>query len=270
MNFVRALVIVLTLIAVGALASGYKVLAWVKFDPSSKTYSLSSGQTISDAEGAQFKPGQFVEVQGRTVIPKTQWRSPQDIEVAFHPQGASRVTFSHERHFGMIGSKDCMVCHADEKGLGSGKPWPSKAISIDLEPHGEKSTARFCSTCHTGTTRAAEIEGTKPPLNVKIFTAFGRKGDASCNHCHVPTSHGSDFTAIHREFAGNAQTCASCHRGGVGIKAGELVQALDFVKAQVGLSKNPEDASAFGHKLPNHFCAYCHATQDNFWEVKIR
>jgi hypothetical protein len=134
----------------------------------------------------------------------------------------------------------------------------------------QKSTARFCSTCHTGTTHSAEIEGTKPPLNVNIFTAFGRKDDTSCNHCRVPASHGSDFTAIHREFAGNGQTCASCHRGGVGIKAGELVQALDFVKAQVSLSENSEDASAFGHKLPNHFCAYCPATQDNFWDIKIR
>jgi Cytochrome c7 and related cytochrome c len=228
---------------------------------------LSNGAALT----ASLTPGQFVEVLAGQVQAKDQWRPPQDIEKRYLPAGQGRVNFSHERHFGTIGTKNCIICHADEKGLGRSDPRNSFAPTPALEPHGATSMGRFCEGCHNGNLNSTEIAAdAKPPLRVTIFTSFGRTGDSSCQRCHTPPSHGADFTPVHNVIAGQSTaSCAACHRGGREISVPELGQARSFVAAQLQILKNPEDTAAFAHTLPNHFCTYCHTTQIGFWKPRV-
>jgi hypothetical protein len=267
MTPVRFLTILFFALLFGAFAAGSKSLAWVLFDPSTSTYKLSNGNSFINND--KFEPGQFVEITGSVVRSLEQWRSPSDIEKRY-TTSAGRVNFSHERHFGALGGKNCIACHADEKGLAKGEPIESKAPSVELEPHGVTSTGRFCSGCHNANTKAKDAAGGQPKLNVTIFTSFGKKDNASCNQCHTPASHGADFTANHPDLVSvvGVETCTTCHRGGKTINLQALGQARTFVHAQRKLAKDPSDTSAFAATLPNQFCSYCHANEENFFSLK--
>lgn len=252
-----------------AWASGWKTLAWVRYDPATKSYGLSNGAPLPGLGISSLKAGRWVELRNGTAIPQPQWRPPQDIEKHWTPRGANRVTFSHERHFAALGGKNCLSCHADEKGLGSGKDFESRAPDVTLEPHAAKSIGRFCSSCHNDQTKPASFEGANPGVNATIFTTFGKSGDGACSRCHVPDSHGADFVPNHPLIVSSGkERCSSCHRGAQGIRVQDLSQALEYVHAQQSLLENPEDLAAFQKTLPNHFCTYCHTTQENFWTIK--
>jgi mono/diheme cytochrome c family protein len=267
MTPVRFLTILCFALLFGAFAAGSKSLAWVTLDPTTNTYRLSNGDGFTNT--ANLEPGQFVEISGSAVRGLEQWRSPNDIEKRYNTS-AGRVNFSHERHFGALGGKNCIACHADEKGLAKNEPIQSKAPSADLEPHAVTSTGRFCSGCHNANTKAADAAGGQPKLNVTIFSSFGKTDNASCNMCHVPASHGADFTANHPDLVGatGVNSCNTCHRGGKEISLQALGQAKTFVHAQQKLAHNPQDESAFAARLPNQFCSYCHANQSNFFNLK--
>jgi Cytochrome c7 and related cytochrome c len=267
MTPVRFLTILFFALLFGAFAAGSKSLAWVLFDPTTNGFRLSNGDSFTNT--ANLDPGQFVEITGSVVKSLEQWRSPNDIEKRYTTT-AGRVNFSHERHFGALGGKNCIACHADEKGLAKGEPIESKAPTVALEPHGATSTGRFCSGCHNASTKASEAAGGQPKLNVTIFTSFGQKDSASCNRCHTPASHGADFTANHPDLvsAAGIGSCTTCHRGGKDISLQALGQAKTFVHAQQNLARNPQDTSAFAATLPNQFCSYCHANQSNFFNLK--
>jgi len=239
---------------------------WVKVNPDSGRLELSNGQPLPASLKGQVVPGQFLE-GGRW--PTRTWRPPMDIEKTFKPESASRVVFSHERHFAALGAKGaaCESCHQQ---LSDVTTWPSLAPSPSLEPHGPKSIGRFCASCHDGQKQiqdvAAKIPGAKPPVNATLFSAFGKKGDESCSRCHVPKDHGQDFTPWHGDIAeGGAASCADCHRGATAISAKELNQVQDFFHAQLSLWKNPENDQAFNQTLPNNFCAYCHGIDQKAW-----
>ncbi len=267
MTPIRFLTILIFATLFGVVAIGSKSLAWVLYDPTSSTYKLSNGSSFKNT--ANLEPGQFVEITGSVVRGLEQWRSPSDIEKRYNT-ALGRVNFSHERHFGALGGKNCIACHADEKGLAKGEPIESKAPLATLEPHGTTSTGRFCSGCHNSNTLAADAAGGQPKLNVAIFAAFGKQGDASCNRCHTPASHGADFTANHPDLVSKAglQSCVTCHRGGREITLQALGQAKTFVHAQQKLARSSQDETAFAATLPNQFCSYCHANQSNFFNIK--
>lgn len=182
---------------------------YVRWDADKGKAFLSDGTPLPP--GIPVIPGQYVEVEGGRLKPKRQWQPPQDLVKAFQPQEASRVVFSHERHFAALGTKGntCETCH---KTLDENKTWRSLAPSPALEPHGAASLGRFCATCHDGKTRPTQLVGSQSPLKDPIFTAFGRKGDASCAQCHAPRDHGQDFTQGHGDKAehGGARKCATC------------------------------------------------------------
>ncbi|GIW24351.1 cytochrome c3 family protein [Meiothermus sp.] len=252
----------LALLGWAALAEGYKQLAWVKVEE-------KGGLVLSNGAKAPVgaKPGQFVALKNGGAKLLAQWRSPQDIEVAWASKGVGRVVFSHERHFSAIGVKQCETCHAEEKGLGKNTTWPSLVTGLEAEPHKPQSLGRFCATCHDGKTTAASLPEAKPPVPLKIFSAMG-KGGASCDRCHAPASHGTDFTPIHGEFAEDGANCSSCHRGGAQISPRDLGQAMAYIKAQLKLVKDSEDTASFQKTLPNNFCAYCHAADRELWQEK--
>jgi nitrate/TMAO reductase-like tetraheme cytochrome c subunit len=263
-----ALIAALLIFSGAILAAAPRVIAWVQFSAATNSYKLSNGSALNNTD--HLEPGQFVAVNGSSVAGLEQWRSPSDIEKRWFSE-AGRVNFSHERHFGALGGKNCVTCHADEKGLGKGEEFVSLAPSADLESHATRSTGRFCESCHNGSAKAAQqMEGGQPKLNVTIFTAFGRTGNASCSGCHVPASHGADFAPLHASIVGSSgvNTCTTCHRGGFEISLDALGQAKTFVHAQQQLSKDPQNQGAFSKTLPNQFCAYCHANQRDFFNVK--
>ncbi len=245
-----------------AAAEGGGRLLWLKLDAKTHALVFSDGTPAPTAVKARAVPGQYlVAVPGRIDLTRV-WRPPADIVKTFTPKGASRVVFSHERHFAALGAKApaCATCH---RTLKPEKVWPSRKRP---DPHGPKSLGRFCATCHDGKTRAAKIPGAKPPIDVVVFSAFGPKGAKRCRRCHVPRDHGRDFTPGHSERAeGGALGCAGCHRGADRVARGQIDQARTFFQAQMKLRKNPEDAKAFGVTLPNSFCAYCHGVDLRAW-----
>jgi len=263
---VRRLALLLLLLLGAVVASGAGRYLWVQVDPETGERRLSDGRPLPPELGRAVVPGQYLEAEGGRLKPKRQWRPPLDLERDFQPADAPRVVFSHERHFAALGAKGetCETCHnvLDEQ-----KTWASLAPAPGVEPHGESSLGRFCSTCHDGETRASEVEGASPPRDGPIFTAFGRQGDPDCARCHVPRDHGRDFTPWHGEAAeeGGRYRCADCHRGARTITRAEAEQALRFYHAQMRLLENPEDESAFSVTLPNNFCAYCHGLDLEAW-----
>ncbi|WP_243028731.1 cytochrome c3 family protein [Thermus albus] len=237
---------------------------YVRWDAEAGRALLSDGSPLPP--GVRLVPGQYVEVEGGRLKPKEAWRPPQDLEKVFQPQGAGRVVFSHERHFALLGAKGstCETCH---RVLDQNQTWRSRAPSPALEPHGPNSLGRFCANCHDGKTQATAIPGAKPPIREAVFTAFGKKGDTSCGQCHAPQDHGPDFTSRHGDIAekqGN-RTCATCHRGSLGLTPREMDQARAFQVAQLALIRNPEDERAFNQVLPPNFCAYCHGLDGKAW-----
>ncbi|WP_293173903.1 cytochrome c3 family protein [Oceanithermus sp.] len=258
-------------LAVGwVLAEGGRYL-WVTVDPETQELGLSDGTPLPASLAGRVVPGQYVEVEnGRYKIQKV-WRPPLDLEKTFTPEGASRVVFSHERHFAALGAKGaaCETCHAT---LDEAVNWPSLAPDPALEPHGETSQGRFCSSCHDGVQTTldvtAEIEGARPPVDATLFTAFGREGDESCSSCHAPKDHGADYVPWHGERAEDgraAANCTSCHRGADRITNAEMAQAQAFYHDQMTLLRDPEDERAFNTTLPNNFCAYCHGLDLKAW-----
>lgn len=239
-----------------ALASGGERYLYVRWDTEKGRALLSDGTPIPP--GLNLLPGQYVEVEKGKVKPKEQWQPPQDLVRVFLPKGEGRVVFSHERHFALLGAKGstCETCHT---ALDENKTWKSLAPSPGLEAHATTSLGRFCATCHDGRTRPNALPGSQSSLKNPIFPAFGSKGEKTCNQCHAPKDHGSDFTAGHGDLAeGNAQRCATCHRGAQGISPQERAMTLAFQKAQMALIRNPDDEAAFNRVLPANFCAYCH------------
>lgn len=250
-----------------ALASGGERYFFVRWDAERGQAFLSDGSPLPS--GLPLIPGQYVEREEGRLKPKKQWQPPQDLVKVYQPQEASRVVFSHERHFAALGAKgsSCETCH---KALDENKTWRSLAPSPALEAHKATSLGRFCATCHDGKTRPNGIAGSRSPLQAPIFTAFGRKGEASCAQCHVPKDHGQNFTQGHGDRAehGGATECASCHRGALGISPKEMAQARAFQEAQLALIRNPEDEKAFNTLLPANFCAYCHGLDGKAWRRK--
>ena len=240
---------------------------WVKYDADSKSIKLSDGSTPTQ----NFTPGAFLG-RGRgggALTERNEWRPPQDIEVTYTPTNETRVMFSHERHFGAMGVKDCKTCHAEEKGLGANADFKSFAADPASEPHGAKSDGRFCAECHRDNFKTSDIPAAKASVDVTLFSALGKKGDTSCAHCHAPSDHGADFTAGHGRLAENgAQRCAECHRGSTSIAPAELTLATQYREAQLVLVKNEEDTDAFHKTLPNNFCAYCHLTDQRPWPTR--
>jgi len=262
----RRLGLVLLLLLAVAAASGIGRYLWVQVDPETGTWRLSSGEPLPPELRQRVVPGQYLELENGRLEPKRMWRPPLDLTKTFAPEDASRVVFSHERHFAALGAKGetCETCH---RTLDEQKTWESLAENPALEPHGETSLGRFCATCHDGKTEIAAIEGANPPKNDLVFTAFGRPGDASCNRCHAPKDHGPDFTARHGDAVeyGGRWACADCHRGTLQITQAEVEQARAFYHAQMRLIENPEDDAAFNVTLPNNFCAYCHGLDQKAW-----
>jgi hypothetical protein len=236
---------------------------WVKWDAEAKEAVLSNGQPLTNA----ITPGYLVssDRQGR-LRASQQWRPPQDIiQIWPATNGMTRVNFSHERHFGSLGNKDCKVCHAEAKGLGLGIAFASLAEKPESEPHGETSVGRFCANCHRSNLKISDLPGAKSPVDAMMFTALGAKGDRSCNSCHVPADHGIDFTRGHGGRAGNRQLCLTCHRGAASITQPELAQARSYQQAQLKLISNADDKEAFQQTMPDVFCAYCHTLDQRPW-----
>lgn len=242
-------------------ASGLGRYLWVQGE-----MRLSNGDPLPPELAGRVVPGQYLELEGGRFEPKRAWRPPLDLTKTFEPADASRVTFSHERHFAALGAKatTCETCH---RTLDEQKTWESLTRDPTLEPHGETSLGRFCASCHDGKTEIAAIEGANPPKSDVVFTAFGRTGDPSCNRCHAPKDHGQDFTDRHGDIVERSgrRSCADCHRGALGIAPAEIDQARAFYHAQMRLLQNPEDEAAFNVTLPNNFCAYCHGTDLKAW-----
>ncbi len=249
-----------------AAASGAGGYLWVRVDPETGERRLSDQSPLPAWLMNRVVPGQFVEWEDGRLEPKRTWRPPLDLERTFEPADANRVVFSHERHFAALGAKGttCETCHT---ALDERKTWPSLAPSAALEPHKETSLGRFCATCHDGKNRISEIEGAHPPVDAAIFTAFGRTGAKSCQRCHAPKDHGTDFTARHGEAVeyGGSFSCTECHRGAATISRKEVDHARLFFQAQMRLLANPEDDEAFNATLPNNFCAFCHGTDLKAW-----
>lgn len=242
-------------------------ILWVKYDSEKGEALLSDGQALPQP----MTPGQFVGFRRGGLRPMREWRPPQDIEKNYTVEKEARVVFSHERHFAALGVKDCKACHAEEKGLGTGKAFPSLAANVLKEPHAEKSEGRFCATCHKDNFTSGQIAGAKPSASVAIFSALGKTGDPSCSHCHAPADHGMDYTRGHGDRAEHgARRCAECHRGATAITSAELNQAAQFRAAQALLITTPDDKEAFGHTLPSNFCAYCHAADQKPWRGEHR
>ncbi len=256
--------LLLFLFALGSASEGERYL-YVRYDAEKGRATLSDGSPLPP--GLSLVPGQYVEVKRGTLRPKEQWQPPQDLVKVFWPQGASRVVFSHERHFAALGAKGatCQTCH---ESLDRGRTWRSLAPGPALEPHGPSSLGRFCATCHDGRAKASALSGARPPVDAVVFTAFGRKGDPACAQCHVPKDHGQDFTPRHGEVAehGGGQRCATCHRGADRISPAEMALVRAFQQAQLALIRNPEDEKAFNQVLPNNFCAYCHGLDPKAWQ----
>ncbi|WP_105318438.1 cytochrome c3 family protein [Thermus tenuipuniceus] len=250
-----------------ALASEGERYLYVRWDADQNRAFLSDGSPLPP--GLPLIPGQYVGVEGGRLKPKRQWHPPQDLVKVFQPKEASRVVFSHERHFAALGAKGstCETCH---NALDESKTWRSMAPTPALEPHGATSLGRFCATCHDGKTRPSKLAGGQSPLKDPIFTAFGRKGDASCAQCHAPKDHGQNFTQGHGDRAehSGAKECAACHRGALSISAKEVAQTQAFQKAQLALIRNPEDKKAFNVILPANFCACCHGLDGKAWSKR--
>ena len=253
------------------LAEGGRYL-WATVDPETQSLGMSDGSPLPAPIEGRVVPGQYIEIEnGRYEVKKT-WRPPLDIEKTYIPENdASRVVFSHERHFAALGAKGatCETCHTT---LDEAVNWLSLAPNPAVEPHGETSQGRFCSGCHDGARTigeiTADIEGSQPPVDVTVFSAFGRGGDESCASCHVPEGHGANYVPWHGDRAEDgrvAANCASCHRGADGVTNAEITQALAFYHNQMALLQNPEDAQAFNSTLPNNFCAYCHGLDLEAW-----
>lgn len=257
--------LVLLLFAVALASEGERYL-FVRYDSEKGQATLSDGTPLPPGLGVV--PGQYVEVEGGRIKPKKMWQPPQDLVKTYLPQGAGRVVFSHERHFAALGAKGatCQTCHGV---LDRGRIWPSLAPSKALEPHGPASLGRFCATCHDGKTRASAIPGARPPVDLRVFSALGPKGDATCAQCHAPRDHGMDFTSFHGEVAERgSERCAQCHRGARSVTPQELAQVRAFQEAQLALIRNPEDEKAFNQVLPNNFCAYCHGLDGKAWKER--
>ena len=240
---------------------------WVKYDADEKAIKLSDGTTPSQ----QYTPGVFLSPPrgGGPMTERAEWRPPQDIEVTYQPTNVTRVVFSHERHFGALGAKDCKTCHAEEKGLGAGIAFKSLAADVALEPHVEKSTGRFCAECHHENYKVSDIPAAKSAEDFAIFSALGKMGDTSCSRCHAPNDHALDYTAGHgRPAEGSAQSCNECHRGSTTITPASLTMASQYREAQLVLVKNADDSEAFHKTLPNNFCAYCHLQDQRPWPTR--
>lgn len=250
-----------------ALAGEGERYLYVRWDAEKGQALLSNGAPLPP--GVPLIPGQYVELKKGRLKPKQQWQPPQDLVRVYTPREVSRVVFSHERHFAALGAKGstCESCHTT---LDANKTWKSLAPTPALEPHGATSLGRFCATCHDGKTRPTSVPGNQSPLSTPIFTAFGRKGETSCAHCHAPKDHGQDFTSGHGELAedGGSKQCATCHRGASGLTPQERALVQAFQRAQLALIHNPEDEKAFNAVLPANFCAYCHGLDREAWGGK--
>ncbi len=245
---------------------GQEILAWVTLDESGNK-KLSNGAPAP----AGAIPGQFYEIERGRLKMEKQWRSPLDMLFKYNVGRTGRVEFSHERHFSVLGEKKCSSCHDDSKGLGEkGNVRISNVKSGEKEAHNNKSLGRFCAGCHDGAKDTNSVSAASASLGVsgKIFSANKGRDPESCNRCHAPANHRSDFTNRHGELAEHSRSneCASCHRGADHISSNEQNQARQYKQAQLQLVNNPENETAFKIIGPANFCAYCHKTDSKPWE----
>jgi len=123
-----SLICVLPFLVAAAVPMVQQRALWVKWDAEAKKAVLSNGEPLTNS----ITPGYLVSYdrQGR-LRASQQWRPPQDIiQIWPATNGMTRVNFSHERHFGSLGSKDCKVWHAEAKGLGMGTGFASLAEKL--------------------------------------------------------------------------------------------------------------------------------------------
>ncbi|MDH5656591.1 MAG: hypothetical protein OEZ34_11820, partial [Spirochaetia bacterium] len=253
---IRLIVSAIIFLGVSAiLADEDEILLWVQLDTETGKKTFSDGVSAP----AYALPGQFYEKEHGRFEKEKQWRNPLDIVTAYKSREAGRTEFSHDRHFAAIKKTNCKICHEGDTEIGNTR-YPSVSASASLEPHGNQSVGRFCSKCHGG---SGSGEFTK-----KAFTSFGKKGDPNCAKCHVPESHGMDYTSAHGEYAehGGQKKCKECHKGADRSSLAEKQQATAFKKSRLLLMKNPEDEKAFQVLLPDNFCRYCHVEDNKAWE----
>jgi hypothetical protein len=128
------------------------------------------------------------------------------------------------------------------------------------DPHAPASRGRFCTSCHDGATRIAQVGTLAGRTDAAIFPATRTGDPASCARCHVPTDHGRDFTPVHGELAehGEGTACSACHRRD--WAPGDQQRQATLLEAERILQKNPDDPGAALAVGPNNFCVSCHRT----------
>ena len=246
---------------------------WVtKFDPATQVIEVN-GETISlrgmkAVGGGRLATGVFVSVdRGRMVRVKPQ-QLPAEEQVSRFPakqkENPGRTEFSHVRHFNALGQKECKTCHSDEMGLGISSTYASRVADPALEAHAQSSLGRFCTACHNGTTLLAEVGTLRQRMDVPIFTAAKTGDSRSCERCHIPADHGSDFTPKHGGLVerSGVRACGPCHA--TDWTARDQQQHANLQAAEKALKINADDARAAGAVGPNNFCVYCHRTE-NEW-----
>ncbi len=265
-------VVVTAAVLSGSAYANSKLRGWViRVDPAAQTIQVS-GQTIPTAgmrvTGGTLEPGAFVSVENGRIKVKAP-RPPADDQIIRFPvkgsENPGRSEFSHLRHFNALGEKRCETCHSPEMGLLTSASYASRVADARLEPHGSKSLGRYCGTCHNGTTRLSQVGTLGGRRDASIFAA-AKTGDAtSCQRCHAPRDHGTDFTAAHGDIAEKAgpQPCLACHAQAWGRT--DRQRHAELLAAERILKANPDDPKAALAVGPNNFCVYCHRT-DAKWK----
>lgn len=259
---------------VAAAGEPSRIEGWVtKFDPATQVIEVN-GEAISlrgmkAVGGGRLATGVFVSMdRGRMIRVKAQQLPAEDHVIRFpakqqeHP---GRTEFSHFRHFNALGQKECKTCHSQEMGLGISSTYASRVADPALESHAQTSLGRFCTACHNGTKRLADVGVLRQRIDVPIFTAAKTGDSRSCERCHAPADHREDFTSRHANVAerSGVRACGPCHA--TDWSARDQQQHASLQAAERTLNSNADDARAAVAVGANNFCVYCHRT-DNEWQ----
>lgn len=257
----------------GPASADSRLKGWVtQSDPGGRTIQVGGQSIPTDGmrvTGGSLEPGAFVSVDSGRIKVKAP-RPPADDQIilfaAKGPENPGRSQFSHLRHFNALGEKQCKTCHSPEMGLLTSPAYASRATDPGREPHGPKSLGRFCATCHNGATRLSQVGVLGGRRDASVFTTARIEDPRSCQRCHAPADHGSDFTPRHGDIAehrGGAQACLACHAQAWG--PADRQQHARLLAAEQTLKANPDDPKAALAVGPNNFCVYCHR-RDTKWQ----